>query len=176
MTRTKNSKNIIVTGATGFIGSKLVSLLVKRNYKVLVISRNPKKASNFNWFRKVKFLKYDLNKMKKKINFNENTGLIHLAWEGLPNYNSNFHVNKNLPNHYKFIRSLIIDGLKKVLVTGTCAEYGMVNGAISSKTKTFPLTPYAIAKDKLRLKLMTLNKKKKYKFQWPRIFFIYDVT
>ena len=97
-----------------------------------------------------------------------------MAWEGLPNYKSNFHIKYNLPNSYKFIKSLIFSGLKKTLITETCAEYEMVSGPITSKNKTFPITPYAIAKDKLRIRLMTLKKKKKYKLQWPRIFFVYN--
>ena len=174
MMKAKYSKYVIVTGATGFIGCKLIPLLIKRNYNVLAISRNPEKVSNLAWFKQVKFLKYDLKKKQKKIKFNKNAGLIHLAWEGLPNYKSNFHIKYNLPNSYKFIKSLIFSGLKKALITGTCAEYGMVSGPIASKNKTFPFTSYAIAKDKLRIKLMTLKNKKKYKLQWPRIFFVYD--
>lgn len=50
--------NILVTGATGFIGSRLVSELVKRGYTVKALSRKPKENS-----QNLKFVQADLFKM-----------------------------------------------------------------------------------------------------------------
>ena len=48
------SKNIIVTGGLGFIGSNLIELLIKKNFKVLNIdkitySSNFYNTNNFKW-------------------------------------------------------------------------------------------------------------------------------
>jgi uncharacterized protein len=40
-------KTVIISGATGFIGTMLVQKLVEKNYAVVVLSRNPKKAVAF---------------------------------------------------------------------------------------------------------------------------------
>ena len=47
--------NILVTGATGFIGSRLVSELVKRGYTVKALSRKPKEDT-----KNLKYVKGDL--------------------------------------------------------------------------------------------------------------------
>jgi nucleoside-diphosphate-sugar epimerase len=47
--------DILVTGATGFIGSRLVSYLLKNGYSVKALSRSSKKDDN-----NLKFVKADL--------------------------------------------------------------------------------------------------------------------
>lgn len=50
--------DILVTGATGFIGSRLVSSLVSRGYTVKALSRKPKENN-----QNLKFVQADLFKM-----------------------------------------------------------------------------------------------------------------
>ena len=45
--------NILLTGATGFIGQNLVPLLLANNYNISVIGRNYEKAKQFDWFKNV---------------------------------------------------------------------------------------------------------------------------
>ena len=54
--------------------------------------------------------------------------LLHLAWGGLPNYLDNYHVEIELPLQVKFLNNLIIGGLRRLVVTGTCYEYGISDG------------------------------------------------
>ena len=84
--------------------------------------------------------------------------LIHLAWSGLPNYNSGFHYEDNLPKNYNFIKSCVKHGVCQVLATGTCFEYGFQSGAITSSTKPYPKNSYGFAKDALRQQLEFLAK------------------
>ena len=42
------SKNIIVTGGLGFIGSNLIELLIKKNYKVLNIDKVTYSSNFYN--------------------------------------------------------------------------------------------------------------------------------
>ena len=73
---------IVLTGGTGFIGSKILSELNKKNFKILVLSRKKNKNK-----KKISFLKCDLFKpssyIKKLKNFNPNV-LIHCAWYEIP--------------------------------------------------------------------------------------------
>ena len=165
--------NILLTGATGFIGQNLVPLLLANNYNISVIGRNYEKAKQFDWFKNVEFIELDLYKDNKTIKIYENTGLIHLAWEGLPNYTSLSHFEKNLIHDYKFLKSMILSGVKKVLVSGTCFEYGFQNGAIHSNAKTYPNNSYAFAKDCLRKQLEFLSISNPFCLQWARLFYIY---
>ena len=167
------SKKVIVSGATGFIGQHLIPILLKDGYEVLAISRNQKRAEFLPWFKDVKFISYDFHSDQQITKVEGFRGLIHLAWQDLPNYDSSIHVKKNLPCSYRFIDSLIDKGVNQVLIAGTCFEYGLKSGAISSSSTTEPTTQYAIAKDTLRKKLTLLSFKKDFNLQWARIFYMF---
>ena len=169
------SKKVIVSGATGFIGQHLIPILLKDGYEVLAISRSQKRAESFPWFKDVKFISYDFH---SDLQITETEvegfrGLIHLAWQDLPNYDSSVHLKKNLPCSYKFIESLLNKGVNQVLIAGTCFEYGLKSGAISSSSTTEPTTLYATAKDTLRKKLTSLSLNKDFNLQWARIFYMF---
>ena len=166
-------KKVIVTGATGFIGQNLIPYLLEKNYDITAISRNPEKAKRFKWFTKVKFIKADINNDQQCIDIGKNIGLFHLAWEGLPNYNSAHHYEENLPNNYNFIKKMVQSGIRQVLVSGTCFEYGFQSGPISSSAKTNPNNSYAIAKDNLHQHLKLFNKNTPFLLQWARLFYMY---
>lgn len=103
----------------------------------------------------------------------EPDALIHLAWSGLPNYKSEHHVDEELPSQYRFLEGLIRDGLKNLLVTGTCLEYGLQSGALSEDQGTRPITQYGIAKDSLRKQLETLKTSVPFQLSWARLFYMY---
>src|SRR5205823_14133102 len=100
-------KKVLVTGATGFIGNYVVQELLKYDCKVIVTSSNEQKARQFPWFKKVNYISFDLAKFDRSVNyflfFDKPDLVIHLAWEGLPNYKSAFHVEINLPGHKTFL-------------------------------------------------------------------------
>ena len=98
-------KNIIITGASGFIGQNLVPFFLERKFSITVLARNEKKLKKFRWFKKVNFQKLDLNDKKtwNIKNFKSNS-LIHLAWQGLPNFESNYHIENNLSSNFEFIK------------------------------------------------------------------------
>ena len=167
------SKKVIVSGATGFIGQHLIPILLKDGYEVLAISRNRKKAKSLPWFKDVKFISYDFHSDQEINEVEGFKGLIHLAWQDLPNYDSFIHVEKNLPCSYKFIESLLKKGVNQVLIAGTCFEYGLKTGAISSCSNTDPNTVYAVAKDALRKQLTLLSSRNDFNLQWARIFYMF---
>lgn len=167
------SRQVVVSGATGFIGQHFIPLLLNNNYQVLAIARDPIKAAKFDWFHDVDFIAGDFHEGKKNIRVEPGAGLVHLAWQDLPNYNSLFHIEQNLPFSYLFIKSLLSSGVGQVLVTGTCFEYGFQSGPIPSTAKPLPNNSYALAKDILRQELEFLAKKKSFILQWARLFYVY---
>jgi len=96
-----------------------------------------------------------------------------LAWEGLPNFKELFHLERNLPNNYYFLKNMVENGLGKVVVTGTCLEYGMQSGELKEDLETKPDNPYALAKDCLRKFLEQLQKKIDFDLKWIRLFYMY---
>lgn len=168
-----HSKQVIVSGATGFVGQHLIPILLQNNYNVVAIARDEDKAQGFAWYSNVKFISLDFHKDNLPFTPYEGASLIHLAWQGLPNYKSLFHFEENLPNNYEFIKTLINNGVDNVLIAGTCFEYGLQNGPINSTTATHPSNPYALAKENLRQYLTYFQKEKSFLFKWARLFYMY---
>ena len=167
---------ILVTGATGFIGSSLVEKLICSGYNVIVLGRNIEKAIHLDWYKSVTFIKYEIgNKLSENI-INQISGvekLIHLSWSGLPNYNSIAHIEDNLIQQYDFIKQIILSGINDITITGTCFEYGYKNGPLDPSMPSNPSNPYAFAKDTLRKMLEYLQKDYNFKLKWVRLFYMY---
>ena len=75
--------------------------------------------------------------------------------------------------HYYFLKNMVSHGLKKMVVTGTCFEYGMREGCLSEEMIPDPQNPYALAKDTLRKFLFELQKKHTFDCTWIRLFYMY---
>ena len=169
-------KKILVTGATGFIGNHVVGLLAQQ-YQVIATGAHESKARKKSWYQQVQFIPFNLADYDASADyfnyFQEPDHVIHLAWEGLPNYQAAFHVDTNLPRHYQFLSNLIKHGAKDLTVTGTCLEYGMQEGALTETMPVFPTNPYAIAKNSLRKSLEELQHQSPFTLKWLRLFYMY---
>ncbi len=166
---------VLLTGATGFIGNYVTEELLKRKLDVVATSIVLKKEIQSAWLKKVDYIQADLNDKRDDWFdfFGKPDLIIHLSWEGLPNYKELFHFERNLPSNYLFLKSLIKSGLKKVVVMGTCFEYGKQEGALKETLETKPKNPYALAKDCLRKFLEQLQKKTPFDLKWIRLFYLY---
>jgi nucleoside-diphosphate-sugar epimerase len=170
-------KKVLVTGATGFIGNYVLHELLKQQYHVIATSASPEKAKSRDWYEKVEYIPLDLKNLFPADNyyqyFNKPDLLIHLAWEGLPNYKAAFHEEENLPRHFAFLKNLVVHGLRDISVTGTCFEYGLHEGCLSEDRPSDPSNPYARAKNSLRLMLEELAKNEPFRLKWVRLFYMY---
>jgi dTDP-6-deoxy-L-talose 4-dehydrogenase (NAD+) len=166
---------IVVTGATGFIGKHLIKYLTDRGLKPIGVGRNPKKLKEISNTFGIPSIECDIKSPgnNRLLNFDKPDIVIHLAWGALHNYNSPVHIEEELPAHYNFLKKLITNGAKRVIVAGTCLEYGLQNGVLSEDSFTDPVTAYAIAKDALRRYLWVLQKQVSYSLIWLRYFYMY---
>ena len=168
-----NHLKIAVTGASGFIGLHVLNELISRGVDVVALTRDASKLSDFQ--EKCEILELDISYCEPDIfaRIGKPDVLIHLAWNGLPNYRSLHHFETELPIQYRFLKSVIEGGLKTLFVAGTCFEYGMTNGPLSEAMETNPQNPYGYAKDALRKQLNFLKGTSKFKMTWGRLFYIY---
>ena len=133
---------IVVTGATGFIGQQVIAEMEQRSISpILMVQPSVEIPASL--------LPHSMVSMDLKNpppNAFEQLGqpdaLIHLAWAGLPNYKSLHHFEEELPAQYRFLKDLVGSGLKNLVVTGTCFEYGMQSGPLSEDLETRPSNPY----------------------------------
>ena len=163
---------VALSGAGGFIGRHVLAELLRRRQSVVAIAR---RAGGVPSGAGVSVVTLDL--AAPPSHCFELLGrpevLIHLAWEGLPNYRAARHVEVELPRQRAFLRSLLADGLPALVVTGTCLEYGMRSGALRETLPTNPVIGYAIAKDRLRQELEALRAEQHFDFSWARLFYTY---
>jgi dTDP-6-deoxy-L-talose 4-dehydrogenase (NAD+) len=163
---------VALSGATGFIGRHVLAELLRQQQSVVAITRHAERVAAGPGIEAVTM---DLAAPPRH-GF-ELLGrpevLIHLAWEGLPNYRAARHVDVELPRQFEFLRGLLTDGLPALVVTGTCLEYGMRSGALNETLPAAPAINYAIAKDRLRQQLAALRAARHFDFCWARLFYTY---
>ncbi|MEI7788834.1 MAG: NAD(P)-dependent oxidoreductase [Chlorobiaceae bacterium] len=164
---------IAITGATGFIGSHVLTELHNQTVEVAAVARflhdGLPEISNGRW------IQLDITQPPNDVFtlLGRPDILIHLAWQGLPNYKSLYHFESELPRQYTFLKQLIQQGLKSLVVSGTCFEYGMQSGGLSEEIETRPSNPYGFAKDALRKQLQFLQAFHPFSLTWARLFYIY---
>lgn len=165
---------ILITGTTGFVGQYVLTELLKnQKLNIIVACRNVLKNKITD--AKIEFKEFDLNAVDTYGNlmdyFNMPDILLHLAWEGLPNYKNQIH-EMQLANHFSFIKNLVENKIKKIVVTGTCLEYGLKEGCLIESMNVDPIIPYAISKLKLFNAINSLQKNHTFQFNWIRLFYM----
>ncbi len=171
---------VLVVGSTGFIGSHIMDYLcrhTKNDINIVATTRDLNKVKKFSWFNdnKVNTIEFNITQTSSDVydRLQKPDIMIHLAWDGLPDYKNINHIEQNLFENYFFLKDMITGGLKDLTVAGTCFEYGIKNGQLYEDTETNPITPYAVAKDSLRRFLRELQKIKNFDLKWLRLFYAY---
>jgi len=167
---------VLVTGATGFIGYYVIHELLKRDCSIIATDISVEKAKEKDWYKQADFVEHIIGAETGEDlfeKFQQPTAMIHLAWQGLPNYKSLSHFEETLPKQYFFLKKIIESGLKDLTVAGTCFEYGMKSGCLSEDLIPEPANPYALAKNTLHLFLEEYKKISDFHFKWVRLFYLY---
>ncbi len=164
---------IAVSGATGQIGKYVIKSLKEHTNNIVLltrdISRMPPELAG------IESIQVNIHSIQKNLfdKLGKPDILIHLAWEGLPNYTSQTHISKELPAQYNFLKNLLDSGLSNLMVTGTCYEYGLQSGCLKETDEAEPINEYACAKKMLLLLIKQLQQKIKFNLTWARLFYLY---
>lgn len=163
---------IAVTGATGFVGRHLLNALAARpGLDIVAVSRSAPGELPAG----VAHAALDIAAATPGdyARLGRPDRLVHLAWGGLPNYLSLHHFERELPAAYHFLRTMVEAGLPAMLVTGTCYEYGMVDGELREDAEPRPGNPYALAKVSLHRQLEFLKRDHPFALTWARLFYMW---
>jgi nucleoside-diphosphate-sugar epimerase len=164
---------IAVTGASGFVGQHVVAELQRRSIPVTLVVRNYSSLPVSLTHHNIAIIDLQNPPLDSYELMGSPDVLIHLAWGGLPNYKSLHHFEEELPKQFQFLKKLIKSGLKNLVITGTCFEYGMQSGSLTEDVRSQPTNPYAFAKDILRSQLEYLQQIQPFNLTWARLFYVY---
>lgn len=168
-------KKILVTGASGFIGSYCIKMLIDRNYEIHTISRKSIENlvnENVSWYNVDLFNNKKIESVFKKV---RPTFFMHLAWKMETGLNLNSENNEKWLNLSKNLISLFHRyGGKRILISGSCFEYDL-NHEILTENST-PLNAnneYGKSKNRLYQYLKSYGAENDLSYIWPRIFFAF---
>lgn len=171
-----NKKKILVTGATGYIGSHVCDELIKKNYDVhaTVFSRVFDSSKNL--------VSHKLNLMDRKavssfFEKNKFDIIIHLAWYVGPKCQISPLNIEWLESSLHLIKTFWENGGKTVLVSGSMSEYDFSYGwCIEDKTPLNSPSLYGQTKAALYQILEKFCKFHDLNLKWARIFNIYGLN
>jgi CDP-glucose 4,6-dehydratase len=169
---------IAVTGATGFIGRHLCKALADAGHTLTVLCRDDAHPA-LTWLAAQgvapRVVKFDLADADDDIyaRIGSPDVVAHLAWAGVGNVQSREHMAVELPRQLNFLSRLINSGLPRLLVTGSCSEYGLQEGAMRETRVGEPSTWYGLAKLSLLRALEFARVECPFELLWTRPFYTY---
>ncbi|MDL2289277.1 NAD(P)-dependent oxidoreductase [Clostridia bacterium OttesenSCG-928-F22] len=161
-------KNILVTGAGGYIGRHVVASLLEAGADVTALDINTRQIDD-----RANRITADIFQPDEAL-FEALKGvdaIVHLAWTDGFVHNAPSHI-ANLQAHITFLERLVRDGVKQVAVMGSMHEVGYYEGAVDEHTPCNPRSMYGIAKNALRQALCVLQQTEKFTLQWLRGYYI----
>lgn len=163
-------KNVLVTGANGYVGSHIISELSKYKKDINIIGVD---FNNSNIKENIEFISYNILENANNPNLYQKLNcpdiLLHLAWRDGFTHNADSHII-DLSQHFAFIKNLIDNGCCRIAVAGSFREYGRCNGKVSENHVLETDNNYSLAKCTLNKALKLYIQDKDVCFQWLRFF------
>lgn len=167
---------VVLTGATGFIGSYLAEELVAQDYEVVALRRTRSDAwrlaavadqltwvstDDADWPQQLQNLRPDY--------------LVHSAWLGVgvgqrDDWSSQV---QNLTFTMQLLQAVQHAGLKKVVLLGSQAEYGTFEGRIDESHPTLPTAAYGAVKVATLQLVRAYCEAHKLEWYWLRVFAVF---
>lgn len=167
----------LVTGAGGFIGSRVSELLLERGHQVFVAERPGSNYSRLNGLGIERFSVEETLDIQKTAGSLSRLGidcLLNFAWDGVANFarnDANQYRNIGLTEAWNQIA--IKSGIRHIVGAGSQAEYGPVQGIISEEQPLLPLSMYGVSKAAAGLSTRASCTLAGLEFSWIRIFSTY---
>lgn len=169
--------NILLTGALGYLGEEVYKKLIfsKNEITVTIPTSKPTSSECFSNLNTTpipfEIGVSDISTLGDLARFDV---VIDFAWRHLGDYESSKHAIQS-SEHAEFLENFAKAGVKHIIVSGTCQEYGKLEGGATESAPVSPDTAYAKAKVDLHLRLVELSKDFGFSLQWLRIFYLWSI-
>lgn len=169
-------KKVIITGASGFIGIRLVNKLCEENIEVIAVVRPNSKNRDKLIGKKIRIIECDMKNISELPSLMDDRDvdtLYHLAWEGSSGLARNDY-KVQMENVLQSVECLKVANLLKIkrfISIGTIAERLMEN--IDSMPNIAMSAMYSITKDYTHKLLNAISKQIDIEFIWCRLTNIY---
>ncbi len=165
---------VFITGATGFIGRYVVGQIRAGGHDILAFTLE--KDANESSTKNIQWLYGDLGdieSLKPPIRSFDPEVVIHLAWQGIPDY-SEVISQINLNNSIQLLDVIVEEtNCKKIIVAGSCFEYGKNKGVCKESDPVQLKSFFSWAKYSLYQYLLLKCNQREVELIWFRIFYVY---
>ncbi len=178
----KQRNVILLTGATGFLGSAVLRQIIQDGNLPIALVRpgsDLSKLENIQGFQSFTYDSILNDSLIDQLKQYKPTALIHVAWrrKGSKGYERNgaYHVVDNVPLALDSVRLAQAVGCSQWLGIGSREEYGNISGIIDESCPTFPGTVYGQAKLSACWATLGLCNSYGIKGSWVRCFSLYGL-
>lgn len=162
---------VLLTGASGFIGTHVRKALYEAGYHIVSLVRTP----GLNPYPEEQFLSGALAEaaaLERSLSGTPIDACVHLAWEGIPDYSSGSSM-KNLEYGFQVLRLCERLGIKKLVVSGSCWEYAEPFGMVSENAPLSYENAFKTAKNTLHAMAEVFCRENGIACRWLRFFYVY---
>jgi nucleoside-diphosphate-sugar epimerase len=162
---------VFITGATGFIGRHVLEEIRSSGHDILALTRRTDLPTTGN--EDIQWIRGDLRDLaplKPMIREYNPDAVVHLAWQGIPDYTetvSTFNLFHSIQ-----LMDFILENTacKKIIVSGSCFEYGGTKGECKETDAAQPTSFFPWAKHSLYEYLRLKCPRNRVVLVWLRIF------
>ena len=171
-TMTLSSKRVLVTGATGLIGTELAEPLLEKGFEIYAITIDNENPDNgIHW---IKGNLFDTEFIKKTIDDLKPTHLLNMAWCTTGDYLKSDMNYQFLSAGLNLLRYFKDNGGKRAVFVGTCFEYQFKDSPLKeTDALDANRTTYSFCKNKLHEIADYFCSQHQIDFSYGRIFYVY---
>ena len=166
---------ILLTGATGFLGSHIAETLINGEHEIIATRRRTSKCDSLPFNQSIAWVNTDQNGWEKQVIAFSPEIIIHSAWIGVDSDNRN-RWDSQLSNISLMMELLELGRrceIKKFISLGSQAEYGQFSGKIDESYPVNPTSSYGMVKLSVLEMLRSYCDIHHIDWYWLRVFSVF---